>query len=438
MVTIRVDFLRGVYVAAEPTATETCEWPPAPARLFAALVSSAYAIGLDPAPLRALESAPEVRFADPLAAPGHINYVPAAFIGTSPKTKSADRPNRETRRPQMVGITHPVFYRWDADLDPAWLTPVLGAVTYLGRAESTVRVSLISGMPQMPNHLAPDPYGGELLRVPGENWLAQLQAHYKSPARLVAPYLGYSDPRVRVAPSPWGELFVLRPDGGELRDAVVLGEALRAATMSQAPEQMSPVLHGHERVPHAAWLTLPDIGHDHAQGRVLGVGMLLPKDVSEAARMEAVVALSRVGHIDTGRRLTVRRPASHEQLPGGIRRTSWARPADTWVTVTPIVLERHPRRGQSVESIIADTCERWGYPRPAAVETGQWSPLRGVPMAKTFRPRRPGRWTHAVLRWDSPVRGPVLLGRDQHFGLGLCRALREPQAEGLSPGGSRK
>ena len=416
MVVIRVDFLRGAYVAAEPTALETCEWPPAPARVFAALVAGAYAIGVDPAPLAALESAPEVRFGDEaLAAPGHVNYAPAAFF------KAGSRPNRETHRPQMVRIASPVFYAWAADPDPAWLTPVLAAVTYLGRAESSVRLSLAESMPEMPGHLAPDAGGEELLRVPGENWLAQLQAHHGSPGRLLAPYVGYADPRDRTAPSPWGELFVLRPDGGELRDAVLLGEALRKATMSRAPEDMSPVLHGHDKAPHAAWLTLPDVAHPHAQGRVLGLGMLLPRAVPEDARTEAVWALSQVDHIEAGARIGVRRPAAHERPPAGIQRATWAGTAHTWTTVTPIVLERHPRRGQALETEIADSCERWGYPRPAQVQVAQHSPLRGVPLSRAFQPRRPGRWTHAVLHWETPVRGPLLLGRDQHFGLGLCR-----------------
>ena len=418
MVVVRVDFLRGAYVAAEPTATGTCEWPPAPARLFSALVAGAYAIGADPAPLAALESPPEIRFGNATAVPGGINYVPAAFIHTK------GRQNRETRRPQMVGIHDPVVYAWpDVSLDPTWIGSVMNAVTYLGRAESTARLSLAAGELELPNHLVPDGEGEVLLRVPGVNWLAHLQAHYGSRAQLLAPYLGYSDPRVRVAPSPWGELFALRPDGGELRDAVVLGEALRAATMSQAPAKMTAVLHGHARAPHAAWLTLPNVGHGHADGRVLGLGMLLPRGVSEAERTEAVAAFSRVGHIQAQRRLTVRRPESHEYLPAGIMLKTWARASDTWTTVTPIVLERHPRRGQSVEIELADSCERWGYARPVAVEVAQHSTLRGVPQAKAFRPRRPGRWSHAVLRWDRPVRGPILLGRDQHFGLGLCRPI---------------
>jgi CRISPR-associated protein Csb2 len=414
MVIVRVDFLRGAYVAADPANVAATEWPPAPARLFGALVAGAYAIGVDPEPLTALESAPEIRFGFAQAAPGSINYVPAAYI-------KGGRPNREIRRPQMVGIDAPVFYGWDAGVDSEWLKPVLNAVTYLGRSESSARLSLVDDLPEMPHALVPDPLGDELLRAPEAGWLATLQARYGSPARVIPPYVGYTDPREQVTPSPWGELFALRASPAELPDAVRLGEALRAATMSHAPAQMSPVLHGHDPVPHAAWLTLPNVGHPHADGRVLGLGMLLPRSASEAERTEAVSALAQVARTGRAGHVAVRRPAGHEHVPAALSRPGWARQSSTWATATPIVLERHPRRGQSVESLIADTCERWGYPRPAAVEVSQYSRLRGVPPARSFRPRKGGRWTHATLYWDRPVRGPMLLGRDQYFGLGLCR-----------------
>lgn len=427
MVIIRVDFLRGAFVAADPATLTATEWPPAPARVFAALVAGAYDAGVEPEPLTALESAPEIRFASALAALGPINYVPAAYIKNG-------RTNREIRRPQMVGIDAPVFYAWKADLDTQWLNTILNAVTYLGRAESAARLSLVDDLPRMPHHLAPDALGDELLRVPQPGWLSTLQAHHGSRVHAVAPYISYADPREQLPPSPWGELFALRASPAELRDAAQLGASLRAATMSHAPERMSPVLHGHAPVPHAAWLTLPNIAHAHADGRVLGLGMLLPTQVLEADRTEALWALSQVARTGRIGAISVRRPAAHEHLPAGLSHRGWGRKGKSWATVSPIVLERHPRRGQSIGSLIADTCERWGYPRPVAVDVSQQGKLRGVPPARVFRPRRGGQWTHATLHWDRLVRGPLLLGRDQHFGLGLCQTIDPPsQAMRLRP-----
>ena len=113
MIVIQAEFLRGCFVAAEPTAVEYPEWPPSPARLFSALVASAYAQGADPSPLVALEAAPEVRFGPALSAPGSINFAPAAFV-----SPNGGRPNRAIHRPQMVGIDAPVFFAWAVALDP--------------------------------------------------------------------------------------------------------------------------------------------------------------------------------------------------------------------------------------------------------------------------------------------------------------------------------
>ena len=422
MLLIQVEFLRGIFAASEPTATQSTEWPPAPARLFSALVAGAYSIGADPAPLTALETAPQVWFGDALSAAGGRAFAPAAYLA---KGKTGwSRPGRPLHRPQMVRVSDPLCYAWDVDLDPEWLRPVLDAVTYLGRAESVARLSMVSQPPAVANHLAPDAYGEELLRVPEPGWLGLLQASYLSPSRVPPLALApYAAPR-RASPSPWGELLVLRPDGGDVRHAVALGDALRRAAMSRAPEQMSPVLHGHDKVPHAAWLTLPDVGHQHAQGRVLGLGLLLPKGVARADRDEAAAALGAVDHISVGgSHIALRHQPSHQPPPIGIERRTWARASTTWATATPIVLDRHPKRGQTVEGLIADACERWGYPRPTAVDVSPFSPLRGVPVAQAFRPRNRGRWTHAVIEWSKPQSGPVLLGREQHFGLGLLRPM---------------
>jgi len=199
---IQVEFLRGTFAASEPTATQSTEWPPAPARLFSALVAGAYSIGADPAPLTALETAPQVWFGDALPAPGGRGFAPAAYLA---KGKTGwSRPGRPLHRPQMVGVSTPLCYGWDADIDPEWMLPVLDAVTYLGRAESVARLSMVSQPPVVAHHLAPDADGDELLRVPEPGWLALLQAAYLSPSRVPPLALApYAAPRCRPGVSCW-------------------------------------------------------------------------------------------------------------------------------------------------------------------------------------------------------------------------------------------
>lgn len=415
MITLRIDFPHGVYRAAEPTAPDLPEYPPAPDRVFQAMVASACEQSIDPEPLRALESAPEI-WCGP-AEPIHsgVNYVPGAFL------TAGKRENVERARPE-VRVTQPVYLCWpDAPADlTQWLAPVLAAIGYLGRSDSPVFIALVDGPDLTLTRLVPDPGGEELLRVPAPGRLAALRsAHAARRGAPPATRVGYTDARIR--PSPWGEMFVLRPARGELHQAAVLAESLRTATMSRAPNPLPRMLHGHEvaapDADHAAWVVLPDVGHNWARGTVLGVGMVLPRHVTDEERTACVLPLSEVERIGS---VPVRGPAASEPTPQGIDPRTWSRAARVWTTVTPIVLDRHLKRGQSVERLIADSVERAGYPVPQAIETPHY-PLRGVPPAGAFAARMPGHRTHARLHFADRVGGPMLVGRGRYFGLGLLR-----------------
>jgi CRISPR-associated protein Csb2 len=220
-------------------------------------------------------------------------------------------------------------------------------------------------------------------------------------------------------------MFVLRPERGELRQAAKLAEALRTATMSRAADPIPPMLHGHavfsQDADHAAWVVLPDVGHTWARGAVLGIGMVLPRRATDEERTACVLSLSQVDRIGS---IPVRRPIAGERTPQGITRRTWTQPSRVWTTVTPIVLDRHPKRGQPDERLIADSVQRAGYPSPQAVEVLA-HPMRGVPPAGAFIARGPGHRTHARLHFAERLRGPMLVGRGRYFGLGLLR----PQVE---------
>lgn len=105
--------------------------------------------------------------------------------------------------------------------------------------------------------------------------------------------------------------------------------------------------------------------------------------------------------------------------------------ARVWATVTPIVLDRHPkqrRREAAIEEtcgIIVGACERAGFPRPSAVNLSPVAPYPGVTHAHLFAPlrRKDGsapNQTHAVIAFDAAVSGPVLIGAGRFRGYGLC------------------
>ena len=199
---------------------------------------------------------------------------------------------------------------------------------------------------------------------------------------------------------------------------------MRQAALSVAGDAASPLLHGHAG-DHAAWTVLPNVGHRHAHGEALGIGLWLPQQIETSERDHCALAVAGATHITLdGTQIALLDQAAYRRIPAGLQRATWSRKACHWASVTPVVLDRHPKRHQRIESVVADSVEMAGYPRPVDVEVGQYSPIVGVPPARKFCPRRGGRWLHVALAFERPVRGPVLVGKDRHFGLGLFRPMQ--------------
>ena len=74
-----------------------------------------------------------------------------------------------------------------------------------------------------------------------------------------------------------------------------------------------------------------------------------------------------------------------------------------------------------MEDVTAESVAFAGFPRPAVIEAGQTPAFLGVPLAREFQPSSGGRWMHVLLTFERRVAGPMLIGRDRHFGMGLMR-----------------
>ncbi|MGH6841238.1 MAG: type I-G CRISPR-associated protein Csb2, partial [Methylocella sp.] len=84
--------------------------------------------------------------------------------------------------------------------------------------------------------------------------------------------------------------------------------------------------------------------------------------------------------------------------------------SQTWQSQTPYRVTRHARLNDAAAALEADLlaeCQRAGLPRPQ-IET-----------TETFTKPGAGLFGHARLRFHAVVAGPLLLGRDRHFGGGL-------------------
>lgn len=222
-----------------------------------------------------------------------------------------------------------------------------------------------------------------------------------------------------------------------------------------APEWLS----GHQQdgspsqKPHLAMLPLAFVGREHADGHLLGIGLAFPKEIGSKDRGRSLRGLLyaddgarkpislRLGTLGTWTLTREMRPSP----PITLSVETWTDSSNTWGTVTPIVLDRHPKveRGKDrerwtfeVADIIAESCERQGLPRPVGVDIDKTSWFQGAPRAvagkgsgfplmpvKIGSPQR--QQVHAWLHFDQPVEGPLLLGAGRYRGYGLCRPWKE-------------
>ncbi|HWP94788.1 MAG TPA: type I-U CRISPR-associated protein Csb2 [Gammaproteobacteria bacterium] len=231
----------------------------------------------------------------------------------------------------------------------------------------------------------------------------------------------------------------------DLATTLLVTHRWREAILSHSNGLSEPVrrmLSGHDASgapssdPHLAFLPLAFVGHEHADGHLLGMGLALPAGVSRDERREVLRAIAAVRTLKLGR-LGVWdiAPVTAARPPWNLRAEAWtAHPegATHWSSVTPIVFDRHPkakdraRYQQEAAAMIAEACTRMGLPKPREVIVTQVSVHIGVPPAFAFPrlKRKDGserQHTHAILVFDEPVYGPLLLGAGRFRGYGVCR-----------------
>lgn len=487
MLALEVEYLTGV-VRASRDQGDAADWPPQPDRLFSALVATWAARGERPEERAALEwleraPAPVVE-----ASPAHPRGLAKVFVppnddGATAISVIPDRRRRQERRLATVIPESPVVrWRWpvapDAPVRDA-LAALAHDTSYLGHSASLIRCTLREqGALDEPCSSR----GVSVLRMPYPGRLAELERAFAAGRR---PSPGASlrheeEPAVPPACSIFGRDWIIFADAGGMRPdtvaAAVLGKFLiKAVQAGYAPAAAPPWVSGHLpdgaplSSPHLAALPLIDAGWEWSQGRLMGMALAIPRHLEDAARRardtdapstdpEAIAAseqegglfraLARINVADSqGLEIALRLPGGQEwrlqreasPAAQSLRPSRYTHAARLWASVTPIALDRHPKTPGDVEDGIATACERIGLPRPQRVVSGKHSAVTGVPSAQPGARspewtgwRLPGalsgrRLTHAVIAFDVPVSGPVVLGAGRFSGLGLCLPLPEPR-----------
>ena len=505
---IEVNFLTGRYAATYHNDRGRPEWPPHPARLFSALVATWAEDGSNSEERKALKWL-EAQGAPEIAASGAVHrkvvkhFVPvndARIIDGNPSStirllpdhrskpkNSRDRQDRkflpqERRFPSVTPDDARVTYLWDVAAPESvceTLDGLLQRVTRLGHSSSLASCGVTTN-PPVPTYKPGR--SGESMRTVSQGQLAELERQYarhrgESPRSLPYTNVRYTtdtDTEQPSAPEPntAGEWVVFEFTHGSRffpsTRAVDLATAMRAAILHYAEDPIHEELSGHRRDgapasgPHVAFLPLPYVGSEYADGRILGMAVSVPKSVSDAARRSLFRAigtwesaaprhpyplkltLGREGVVHMAR---LRGPADLVSL----RPDVWRRPSRRWVSATPIALPRHPGRlvggtavaqakaWQSAEAAVADACAHVGLPEPASVEVAMRPYIVGARPARHFpafsqkgRNGKPVRrqLVHASLAFDEPIAGNLMLGAGRFMGLGLMRPMRGADESG--------
>ncbi len=383
-------------------------------------------------------------------------------------------PERRTRQvrtfPVVLPETPSLAFLWpNADPSPhrAALARLCARVTRLGHSSSLVRCTLADG--DLTPTLVPSDEGEVVLRVVGPGQLDRLDRafeHHQGVQNRVLPARpqryglafkkGTPPPQAASVFSSTDWVLFERVGGSRplASRTTDLARAIRGALIDvHGSEDLPETLSGHTKdgpaeQAHVAFVPLPFVGHEHADGTLMGCALVLPRDLPGHDRellLRLVAEWEKERGDDRGA-LTI---AGETLPPFYVRRIEvsarvtldpmrWSRSSRRFITATPIALDKNPgnlrsnqdgtarRAALEAQRSIGDACLRVAGVRPVSVEVSLAPLLPGAQHVRDFRPwpGRPGRTprvrVHADIQFAAPVRGPLLLGAGRFFGLGLC------------------
>lgn len=494
---LEIEYLSGVVYAAVSPASEEADWPPQPDRVFSALVASWAARGQRPdeaAALRWLERLPPptIHASQAASRKAPVTFVPPNDASTQTEKHARHVwPQSRNRRPRRFPAARPedsvVRLYWtgvQADLDTFAALQALAADTsYVGHSASLTRCRFeqtdVTTLPSTVVSARRSVYPGRL---------DALQAAFAAGQR---PSSGeWVMPESTSPPLVSGSVFATRwlilelMDDGDIPDiraTALVAKAIRDTLVAGYGETglgpaVPEVVSGRtpdgqpSHSPHLAVVPLAFVGAPYADGHVLGFALVPPRgsNLLEDPDFRGVLRSLAPFRAERGRRvltlqvgagtpLRVSLSPTFEPAARSLDPSSYiyreGRPARTFATVTPIVLDRHPKgtgtaRQEDFAHQIAESCRHIGLPESVlstggggrmAVVVDKHAAMEGAPSAKPsvgsppwmgwrLPPYLVGRpLTHAMIQFAEPVAGPVILGAGRYFGLGLLRPIADPE-----------
>lgn len=432
------------------------EWPPSPWRLLRALFATwktrcPHLREEDVhAALRQLAPAPTIHVPDIRSA--HLRH----YMPQTARTKKQEEKRKLTFDAFAVVDPHtPIFIEWDVDMtarSASVVKDIAFSLSYLGRSESLCDMDLVQrfdrqgmtawrpverdhGMdaevlcarqPLDINNLlqTPDDVRKNRRIIPHGSRLVPYAKTDPAPVKARAPSIGVtvSAVRFKVHPRP-------RPLIG---DAVAVGELLRRAALEKHGSPSAALsgrqqsgdrrLDGHR---HAHYLSLTKQRESGSAGPVDSLVMWAPGMFNA----NEVAALSGVKWLRAGRSaphvpdfaVTISALGDVEHVASEI-----VVPAARWISCTPFAPSRYKNkkdtwRNHVKAEVVRELTVYRDMPMPASVRVLGKDPRRyrryRLPPKESLRSSR--RASMVEIRFDAPVKGPIVLGALSHYGLGL-------------------
>lgn len=390
------------------------EWPPAPARVLAAMLSAAHGLGEGITEVEALFRCLPPRITAPPAGERQIGYRRWVPVNNELKmdkngspTGIVDRNDRllekQAKDPEcgmMVGTGPSDVVRWtfpvDGQVDLGILQKVARSVEYLGRPTSPVLLDVVDGAVEVPpGHSCwePDPTGWIQLRVGTEGLLTALDAREEERRRST---VTGTHPYMSVRPTALYRLVDRRSGDGAAPDA---RELLRTCSLYRIPHsgrQEAVLVHAsdaalvteqlRDSLGEAGWM-LPLIGGLGRRHLPVLRGVL----VAGGSRLPSVGLAVRTGVVKA--RLAETRTLA--SLPRVLRAAT--APSLRWTTVVPTAEE--PER---IVSLLEECASGLGCGLVGAERHSDSRSDGGVGVQEDN-----GRW-HVSVTFDAKVPGPVV------------------------------
>ena len=443
--------------------------------MFSALVAAWAARGERPDERMALEWLEEQPPPEVAASAATARPAPSSFVPPNDKLQVTANAAWRTRQPRRFPAALPldpvVRLVWPdtAGAPVAALDALARDVAYVGHSASLTRCRFVED--EAPAQAVPARrrvYKGRLREL--ETAYSKDDARRRrrpSPGEAVRP----PPPLVEASRNAFSPDWLVFEIAGERtldrRAAPLACKALIKAVMSgygaedgsRAPEWVS----GHRPdgspspEPHLAAVPLAFAGFEHADGALLGFALVPPQGRGdllldpEFARALLHLSAERDGRrglsLVLGEHGVLELALTLEADRASLNPLRYSRPSRRWASVTPLVLDRHiapprpelkgdgDRYRRETEELIRRACTNVGLPAPARVIAAKHSAVTGAPPAypsgnaprwsawrtpKTFASRR---LSHAILQFDAPQAGPVMIGAGRFCGLGLCLPL---------------